>query len=189
VTTETQEGRSAESGERPESGFEINGERYELPRLDTINLDEERVLYIYSDTVLKDFRLPHPSWTPEEIAEYEAEQTSRIRNPDFKRALAHISYRRRHPEVSDSEIQITLGGANALEVDIALLRGDAEDPPSTNSQKQQPSNSESGEPTSSGDSGSPTRNGSDLADETLAATGTTESDTSSPGAPPIALVH
>ena len=177
-----------ETQESPLSGFEIDGERYELPRLDTINLDEERVLYIYADTVLKDFRLPHPSWSDEEVLAYEQEQTRKIRNPDFKRALAHIAYRRRHPDVADQDVQIAIGSANALEVDLALLRGDAEEDPPTSSQKPPEKPSESNSDTSSGDSGSPTRNDLGQVVESPAAIGTSESDMSSPGARPTVSV-
>lgn len=171
-----------------ESGFEIDGKRYEIPRLDTINLDEERILYVYADTVLQDFAPAHPEMEADAALAYEALQGRKIRNPDFKRALAHIAYRREHPDESDADIQKAIGAVNALDVDIAMLRGDDDDPPAQTSQKQPEKPSDSSRPLRLTDSGRHIETDSDPADETREATGTTESATSSPGVVPIASV-
>jgi hypothetical protein len=185
AAVETRDGLSVE-GEavREQAGFEIDGEQYEIPRLDTITLDEERVLYIYADTVLQDFAPAHPEAPEEEQAAVDRAQYRRVRNPDFKRALAHIAYRRRHPDVSDAEVQVAIGKANALEVDIALIRGGDDSPPATSSQKQPESRSDTNGHSKHGASGRDTARSSARADATPEHTGTTGSDTSSPGAAP-----
>lgn len=177
-----------EEAEARESGFVIDDKRYEIPRLDTITLDEERILYVYADTVLQDFAPAHPDMPDDERAVFDLAQLRKVRNPDFKRALAHIAYRREHPEEADADIQKAIGAVNALEVDIALLRGDDEDPPATSSQKQPAKPSATSTRSKPTDSGSPTESDSDPVDETREATGTTESDTSSPGATRLASV-
>jgi hypothetical protein len=169
---DTPEGRS-------EPGFEIDEKHYPLPSLEDITLDEERILYIYSDTVLSDFMPAHPESEENERRAIELRQGIKLRNPDFKRALAHIAYRREHPDEADSDIQKAIGQVNALTVDIALLRGDGS-PPATTSQKQPESESDSSEPSTPSDSGRTTESDSDPAAATPPATGTTESGTSSP---------
>jgi hypothetical protein len=169
-----------------ESGFVIDGETYSIPTLDTITLNEERVLYIYADTVLQVFAPAHADATKEEQEAVEQLQWRKIRNPDFKRALAHIAYRRKHPEVTDAEVQAAIGGANALEVDLAILRGVDDSPPAPSSQKPPESRSDTRPLSRPTDSGSPTESSSDPADGSPESIGTTESGTSSPGVVPIA---
>jgi hypothetical protein len=183
TVVETRDGLSVE-GEAV-SGFEIDGERYEVPRLDTITLDEERVLYIYADTVIQDFAPAHPEAPEEEQQAVALAQYRKVRNPDFKRALAHIAYRRRHPDVTDAEVEAAIGKANALEVDVAMLRGDDDSPPAMTSRKQPESRSDTNGHSRPGASGRDTASSSDPAAESREPTGTTESDTSSPGAVPI----
>lgn len=186
----TRDGLSVPEGEAASrTGFLIDGEHYSLPTLDTITLDEERVLYIYADTVLQDFVPAHPESTDEERAAFELLQMRKLRNPDFKRALAHIAYRRKHPEVEDSEIQVAIGKANALEVDIAMLRGNEDSPPAPSSQNEQPSKSDISDRSKLTGSGSHTEITSAPADASPEPTGTIASETSSPGVVPIASVR
>jgi hypothetical protein len=188
ATVETNGDLSAPAEERSPAGFEIDGELYELPRLGDITIDEERILYLFSDTVLSDF-MPAPADADEaERLAHDLRQMGKLRNPDFKRALAHIAYRRRHPEVPDGEISQAIGGLNALAVDIALLRGDDANPPAESSQKQLESRSGSESPTRSEDSGSDTPTSSAPVEESPAGTGIIESAISSPGAVPTASV-
>lgn len=168
-------------------GIEIRGSRYPFPTLDTVTLAEERVLFVYADCVVRDFIPAHPEATDEEKAAYEQLQLRKIRNPDFKRCLAYIAFRRGNPSSEEKEAWNAAGEANALEADIAMLWGDGPSPPATTSQKQPEPKTSSSEPSNSTDSGRSTKNGSDLADESPAPTGTFESDTSSPGALPIVL--
>ena len=169
-------------------GIEIRGSRYPFPTLDTVTLSEERVLFVYADCVVRDFIPAHPEATDEEKAAYGQLQLRKIRNPDFKRCLAYIAFRRKHADLDDAEVWKAAGEANALEADIAMLWGDGPDPPAMTSQKQPESKTSTSEHLSSTDSGRSTKNGLDPAAESLTSTGTSESDTSSPGAPPIALV-
>lgn len=169
-------------------GIEIRGSRYPFPTLDTVTLSEERVLFVYADCVVRDFIPAHPEATDEEKAAYVQVQLRKIRNPDFKRCLSFIAYRRGHPDFEDAEVWKAAGEANALEADIAMLWGDGPNPPATTSQKQPENKTSTSEPSSSTDSGRSTSSGSDLADESPTPTGTSASDTPSLGARPIASV-
>lgn len=164
-----------------ESGFEVDGERYEIPTLDTITLDEERLLYVYADVVVSDFIPIHPDWGEDQAAAHALLQAQKIRNPDFKRALVHIAYRRRHDDVDDVEIQRLIGGSSALELDLAMIRGSDESPdPQTSSPNELETTSEPSELASNTDSGRPTGTSSGTPDSNRADIGTTESGISSP---------
>ena len=184
---ETESGTPASAGVSP-TGFEIDGKHYSIPKIDTITLDEERVLYVYADTVIQDFALPHPEMEEEAKRIYEVMQLRKVRNPDFKRALAHIAYKRENPDVADAEIQVAIGGLNALELDVALVRGDDEDPPALISQRPLESESDTSEHSRPTGSGSPTAIGSARVVDLHERTGTIESDTSSRGAVQIESV-
>jgi hypothetical protein len=172
------------AGDNP--GITVNGVNYPFPTLDTITLDEERILYIYADCVVRDFISAHPDASDEDKEQYQRLQMLRLRNPDFKRALAHVAYRRANAGVEDAEIQKAIGTVNALEADIAMLWGDEEDPPQT-SQKQPENKSDTNELSKSTESGRSTANGSETQDETPEPTGTIALVTSSPGAAPTEL--
>lgn len=154
-----------------DSGFEIDGERYEVPRLDSLDLDEEQILFDVSGIVQVDFAPPHPEAADEEKRELEREMASKIRNPSFKRALAHIAYRRRHPEAGYDDVQLVVGKVNALDAEIALIRGDAPDP-QTSSPSEQESSVTSSEPSRSEDSGTPSGSYSEPVAEIHVLTGT-----------------
>jgi hypothetical protein len=173
-----------EAGKNP--GIEVNGVRYDFPTLDTINLDEERILYIYADCVVRDFIPAHPDASDEDKETYRKVQMLRLRNPDFKRALAHVAYRRANPNAEDPDIQKAIGTVNALEADIAMLWGEDEDPTQT-SQNEPASERSTSEPSRPTDSGRSTPNGSETQAESPEPTGTTGSGTSSPGADLIEL--
>ena len=169
-------------------GIQLEGEQYQLPTFDTITLDEERILYVYADCVVRDFIPAHPDATDEEKDKWRKLQTLRLRDPNFKRALAHIALMRANPEMSDADLQRKAGTVNALEADIAMLWSDADDPPQT-SQKQPESETSTSEHSRLTDSGRSTTNGLDLVDETPAVIGTSALATSSPGSPRIELVN
>lgn len=99
------------------TGFEIDGERYEIPTLDTLNMDEAEVLYDYCGVTLEDFILMGIG-TPEEIAE----SAERRRNPKFTRALVHIAYQRKHLDLPAAEVKDLIAGANFLNAYADLLR-------------------------------------------------------------------
>lgn len=162
-----------------ESGFEVDGERLEIPTLDTITLDEERVLYIYADVVLSDFLPTHPDWKPEQREAHLVLQAQKIRNPDFKRALVHIAYKRAHPEVENDEINVKVGTTSALELDLALIRGTPKEDPPTRSPNERDKTSATSTLEKNGDSGIPTGKSSGTPDSDLESIGISESDTSS----------
>lgn len=171
-------------GTQPESeatGFVIDGVSYPVPTLDTITLDEERVLFTYADVVVQDFLPPHPDWKEHVVLAYQTRQAGKFRDPAFKRALAHIAYKRAHPEIDDVDLEAILGSLQALAVDLAVLTGgDDENPPIATSPKRQEKTTESSARERSGDSGIPTETSSETPDENPANTGTSGSDTSSP---------
>lgn len=140
-------------------GFEIDGDRYPIPTLDTFDLDEEEILYTVAGVVLEDFALPHPEADPEERAAHVAEFDRKIESPRFKRALAHIAYRRRHPDVQFDLAQTMAGKVNSLEITIAFIRGDVEDPTET-SPTPPASSTDTSEPSKDEASGTATENGS-----------------------------
>jgi hypothetical protein len=164
-----------------ESGFEVDGERLEIPTLDTITLDEERVLYIYADVVLSDFLPTHPDWTPAEQEAHLLLQAGKIRNPDFKRALVHIAYKRAHPETPNDEIDVRVGNAGALELDLEIIAGAARrSDPQTRSPNERDKTSATSTLERNGDSGTPTGTSSGTPEDDLETIGISGSDTSSP---------
>lgn len=152
-----------------EAGFEIGGERYSVPPLDSFDLDEAEILYEVSGFLLEDLEPAHPEWTAEDKRKHVDELLRKIGNPKFKKALAHIAYRRRHPDVTFELGQQAAGKVNSLEITIAFIRGDAEDP--STSQKPQGSSESSSEPSKPEDSGSPSVSGSGAPVSQLATTG------------------
>ena len=136
-------------------GFEINGTFYEVPRLDTFDLDEEQILFDVAGMVQIDFVPAHPEASDEEKQLLERAMMARIRDPRFKRALAHIAYRRKNPDVGFDEIQERMGKVNSLEVELAILGGDEEDPPAVSSPSEPESKKSSNGSSKPEDSGSP----------------------------------
>lgn len=169
MASELAEGRSATESERP--GFEIEGERYDVPRLDELDLDEEQILFDLAGIVQVDFAPAHPEASEEERQEITREIVAKVRNPAFKRALAHIAYRRRHPETAFSDVQLVVGKVNALDAEVALIRGDSEDP-QTSSPNEPESNGTTSEPSRSEASGTPSGSDSEPVAEIHVLTGT-----------------
>lgn len=153
------------------SGFLIGGAYYEVPRLETFDLDEEQILYDISGIVQTDFVPAHPEATDEEKAEVDRRIFLSVRNPSFKRALVHIAYRRKHRDKTFDEIAELVGRVSAVDSELALLRGEA-DPPATSSPTQPENNSSTSEPSSSSGSGTSSGSDSDGAAEILPLTGT-----------------
>lgn len=146
--------------ERPEPGFEIDGERYEVPRLEDLDMDEEQILYDVAGIVQSDFVPAHPEAPDEVKLSVMQGIADKCRNPAFKRALAHIAYRRQHPELAFGDINIVIGKANALDAELALLRGD-DDPPAPSSPNESESEKTSSEPLKSEGSTKRSRSTSD----------------------------
>ena len=112
--------------EMPTSYVEIDGERYEIPRVDELDLDEEQILYDVAGVIQPDFMPAHPSAPEETRKGVELLMAARIRNPAFKRALVIIAYRRRHPETPFEEIDTRIGRVNAFDAELALYGKSAE---------------------------------------------------------------
>ena len=167
------------------AGFEIDGEVYEVPRLDTFDMDEAQILYDLSGIVLEDFIPPHPDDSEEEREALLTLQMARVRNPAFRRALVVVAYVRAHPDAVPAEISQRVGKINAVDVTLAVLtrKGDDEEDPSTSSPKspeERSSENEISPPSSSGSHSGSVSEGRVLS---LPPTGTSESATSSPASP------
>jgi hypothetical protein len=158
--------------------FEIDGEEYEIPALDSFSLAECELMYDVAGVRQEDFEPADPTWD-DAIKVAHALELERIAMlPAFKRALAEVAYLRRHPEV-EAELRSTLvGGANALEVTIALILGGAEISDPSTSSPNELENVSSIKPRSRSEA-TGSRSGSDSTEpETpLAATGISGSDT------------
>lgn len=139
-------------------GFEIGEERYEIPDFGSLTLDEAEIMYDISGVIQEQLAPLHPESSDDEKLAHELQSIRLIGNPRFKRALAHIAYRRRHPDADFDHISFVVGGANAMDVTLEFLRGDP-DPPAQSSPKQLASKRSTSDPSSSGDSG--TASGSD----------------------------
>ena len=163
-----------------EAGIEIGGERYEVPTLDTLDMDEAQILFDVSGIVIEDFAPAHPDSADEEKLQVQSEQLRRVRNPAFKRALVHVAYRRKHPELDYFQISEVVGKVNAVDVTLEVLRGDDEEDPSQSSPKQSDEKNDMNGTSEPLSSGSPS--GSDSAGQvvSLARTGLGRSAMSSP---------
>ena len=154
-----------------ESGLEIDGQRYELPTFDSFDLDEAEILFEVAGVVQEQFAPLHPEEATDEDRARKTEAELRlIAKPSFKRALVHIAYRRRHPELSFDEINTRVGKVNALDVTMEFLRGD-EDPPQSSPKPHEDKRSTS-TPSRSEDSGKASRSISEARVVALSPTGT-----------------
>ena len=169
-------------GEVTEQGIEIDGRTYEIPALESLDMDECQILYDYSGTALEDFAPGDPNLPADELREYERAQVAMVKNPAFKRALVHIAYRRENRETPDAEIRDAVGAANMLAVTTSLFRtSEADDgPPAKASQSEPASGSDTSKQWARDSSGGSSQNGSDEPGVDPENTGTGESGTSSP---------
>lgn len=166
-----------------EAGFVINGKPYEIPSLDTFDMDEAMVLYELSGLTLEDFAL-----ADDEDEEASAALAAKLKNPGFLRALMQIAYTRGNPGMTAAKAKAAIGKSNLLQA-LQDFAGDDASPPDERpkSELETSSSSESSD-SSPSSSGADSRNGSDAPDESLERTGTTESDTSSLPSVPIRSV-
>lgn len=162
-----------------EAGIEIDGERYEVPSLDSLDMDECQILYDLAGIVQEDFVPLHPDSAEEEKILHESAILMRIRNPAFKRALVHIAYHRVHPELGRHEIEGLIGKLSGLDVTIAMLRGDEEEDPQKSSPNEPENTSDTSETSNSPDSGKPSGSGSGARVVLLGPIGTGKSGMSS----------
>ena len=159
-------------------GFEIDGEAYEIPALDTFTLDECEILWDVANMTQEDFEPADPTWPDEKRLAHAEAILEKIANPRFKRAIAEVAYRRKHPEVADELRSSVVGGANMLELSIALILGPGEVSDPTRGSENEPGNVTSISGLSkSADSGSRSESGSSEPDIPLANTGISGSGT------------
>ena len=165
-----------------ENGFKINGEIYEVPTLDSLNLDERYILYDYTTLAAEDFAAEEGESEDETIARV----TPLLKHPGWWPALQHIAYRRKHKdEMSDTRMKKLILAANSdLGASAEILStlgeppkdGEGEDPPSTSElDESSPPNSDG----SSESSGSDSATSSEGQVVQLATTTTPESPTPS----------
>lgn len=166
----------------------IDGVDYELPLMHTITLDEERVMYVLADCLVREFIPEHPDWDDEQKLKYRRMQSLAIRDPNFKKSLVVIALMRAEPDLSPEERTQKAGRANAIECDVAMLWEGDDGPPAPTSQQPPEKKTSTKTPSSGTASGRSTRNGSGQEDKTPEPIGITESHTSSPSAPAIESV-
>ncbi len=104
----------------PPAMIEIDGVRYPVPLLDSLDLDEEQILFDISGITQPDFMPAHPESPPDIRAAVDLAIAVRIRNPAFKRAVIAIAYRRGNPGVSFDDLLERIGAVNALDAELAL---------------------------------------------------------------------
>lgn len=168
-----------------ESKFVIDGRDYEVPTLDSFDMDEAQVLFDYAGCVVEDFAPPHPEWSAEEKAKHEEGQLGKVRNPAFKRALVHVAYQRGNPDTHPSRVREVVGKLNIIDVTLTLLGEDDAGPPeTTDSQNGHASSEPSRALSRPEDSGSPSSSDSAPPEDIPARTGTSESATSYPASAP-----
>lgn len=169
-----------------DSGFEIDGTTYEVPSLDTFNMDESQVLFDYAKLALEDFVDPHPDLTETEKEAFLAERAEKLKNPALLRSLAHVAYQRGNPDVKAADVRVLMGKQNSVSILADFLAGGEGDdslPPVSTTEPEQPSPSEVVSNTSSSGERSP--NGLGALDEVLGSTTDGKSGTSSTSAPKL----
>lgn len=173
------------SGE--ESGFLIGDRRYEIPSVDSLDMDEAEIMYERCGLVQEDF-VPLEDETEEETRKRRIELT---RHPGFVRALVEIAYRRGHPKEDPAKVRAIAGSVNRIQAltDLVESAGEEEDdagPPAelvestSEPSRSSPTNSDG----SSANSGSPSPPISDEPVDLPEPTGASTSITSSPRSVP-----
>ena len=154
-----------------DSGFVIDDVNYDVPTLDSFDMNEAQILYDTSGLALEDFAVDDGD--PDAVAELQ----KNIRNPGFIRALMTVAYIR-GTGASRKKAEAVIGQANligAIKSFAESVEVDA-DPPTTPSAQHDPfvgaesRNDPSGQSSSNGSGAEPA--------ELPVATGTSESDTS-----------
>lgn len=171
MADEAEAGLPANDGSPIEPGIEIDGERYELPDLWSLTLDEAELVYDISGVIQEQFAPLHPESSKEQKALHDAQNMQAISRPSFKRALVHVAYLRRHPDAKAEDLNVIIGQVNALAVSLEFLRGD-QSPPAQSSPKQPESEPSSSRTSSSEASGTTSGSDSDARVVQLAPTGT-----------------
>lgn len=111
--------------EAREAGFVIDGRDYDIPTIDSLNMDESCVLYDYAGLALDDFAVD------EDDDDAVAEVSRKLRNPAFVKALLHIAYQRGNPDAKPATVEKLVGTVKLMEAMERMVRevADADSPP------------------------------------------------------------
>ena len=142
-----------------DTGFLIDGLRYEVPTLDSFNMGEAKILYKCSGLALEDFAID------ERDPEARDQLAANIRNPGFIEALMTVAYLRGNPEMTEGRASAVIQSANLVEAIKSFVESaeaDAGPPESGGTQTSSPSST----------SGADSVNGSDAQAEIPSPTGT-----------------
>ena len=166
-----------------ESGFLIDGVLYEVPTLDTFDLDDAQVLYDYTGLAVEDF-LVQP-----ESEDETREMAQRFKNPGLIRALVHIAYQRNHPKMPAAQVRKIIGKVNQFEALMAFVGQNPEEAPDESplastsepagSSQSGPLDNENSTPPTNGNGGNGSTTSSGLPAGIRGPIGTTGSGTSS----------
>lgn len=135
-----------------ETGFLIEGRRYEFPDMGTFTVRESRVFYKETGLVPEVVRM--------RLADRSLTYMELLENVGFIPALATIAYQRENTDATDADIEIVIGNTHRDDLFMALLdQPDEEEvPPSEGSTSDPPVSSPNGssEPTNTNEPSKPT---------------------------------
>jgi hypothetical protein len=107
-----------------ETGFLIDGKVYGIPSWDSLNLNEEEVLYDLCGLVQEDF-MPAEGESDEE---HEERLTGLMKRPKFWAALMQIAYQRGNPDAKPGDVKLVIGKTNRLDAMSAMGKPEKETP-------------------------------------------------------------
>lgn len=120
------------------SRFVIDEREYDIPTLETFDLDEAMILYENTGLGLEDLFYDKDAEDAEDVA-------ARFRHPGVIKTLVHVAFRRGNPGMNAKRVADLVGKANYTDVFVQLLEGalggDAEDPPPEDTTKKPPGSS------------------------------------------------
>lgn len=87
-----------------DAGFKIDGVVYEMPLPSSFDMDEAEIYFKYTGLVVEEFWLENVGW--DELK----------KRPGFIAALAHIAYRRQHPDANYDDVRVVVGRQNRYEL-------------------------------------------------------------------------
>lgn len=163
-----------DTAEPMEARFLIDGREYDIPGLETFDMDEAMILYDYAGLTIEDFAADD-----EDDDEADVEERARkLKHPGLIRTLLHVAYQRGNPTLAKAKVGREIGKVNLFEILAALATEDDAGPPAE-TQSSTPSSNGSSD-TSEQSSGLVSPTSSDEPDDGPPTTGTGVSDTSSP---------
>ena len=121
-----------------DTGFLIDGRRYELPDMGTFTVRESRVFWKETGLVPEVVRM--------RLADGTLTYMELLENVGFIPALATIAYQRENTDATDADIEIVIGNTHRDDLFMALLdQPDEEEvPPSEESTSEPPASSPNG---------------------------------------------